>query len=482
MEGEKGKVRKRGLSSPSPPAQKNYRLKRSFLMGKRRGSTTTPVPVWKMIATQSQSLQASHFGGNAKDLSVSARKLAALLWEIDGMPSPTLKMDNSEGEKTAKQRIFESSKLRPLGSDPSLSTVSEVMLDPAKLCSCRRRQPSDCQKPLRASSNLRNSTSMEHNNLKDVYNGLAASKQLLDVLCRVGGLEQPEGISSTLVSALGAELERSCNRVSKLIHGQTKTESSVIDGVLKQARNGIHHAVPSTVGELETEKKLRRRIEKLNRKTEAELAETRASLARTAKELESEKKARRKVEQVCEELARGVWDLKRQFSKVREEVEKEREMFHLADLLREERVQMKLSDAKCLYEEKNALVDKLRNEVEAYLEGTKYGKEGDGSPRQDKTNELEKMLKETFQGLQQNQEKEKGAAVNQDEEDSDDSDLHSFELSMGEISKSLIWGNAVKNGSKRNFVDTSKGRISKKQPFIQNQKLQVSLLSECSTK
>lgn len=315
------------------------------------------------------------------------------------------------------------------------------------------------------------------NNLKDVYNGLTASKQLLDVLSRVCGLDQPECISSTLASALGVELGRSCNRVSKLIQGQ-KTERSEIDVVLKQIKHGIHHAVPSTVGELETEKKLRRRIEKLNRKTEAELAETRASLARAIKELEGEKKARIKVEQVCEELARGIWELKRQFAKVREEVEKEREMFHLADLIREERVQMKLSDAKCLYEEKNAVVDKLRNEVEAYLEGTKCGQEGDDSSRHDKRNELEKILKETLQGLQQ--ESRKDATVNQDEEESDDSDRHSIELrSLEEISKSFMSGDAVEIGSKGNSVDTSK---PKNHPFIQNPNLQMPLLSECSTK
>lgn len=120
MEGEKGKVRKRGLSS-SPPSKQNYRLKRTFLMGKRRGSTT-PVPTWKMISSQSQALQNHRSylsGGNAEDLSVSARKLAALLWEIDGMPSPTLKMEILEDNKTAaaRQRIL---------SDPFLSTVSEV--------------------------------------------------------------------------------------------------------------------------------------------------------------------------------------------------------------------------------------------------------------------------------------------------------------------------------------------------------------------
>ncbi|XP_057782003.1 uncharacterized protein LOC131000223 isoform X2 [Salvia miltiorrhiza] len=477
MEGEQGKVRKRGLSSSSSTSAQNYRLKRTFLMGKRRGSTT-PVPTWKMIASQSQSLQnhrCSLFGGNAKDLSVSARALAAFLWEIDGAPI-------LEDKRIAKHTIL----------DPSLNNVSEMILDPDKLCSGRRRQSAGCRKPLRPSSNLRSSTSIAQvdgmqnhvhglrDNLKDVYNGLIASKQLLEVLSRVGGLEQPECISSTLVSALGVELERSCNRVSKLIQGQKKTEKSEMDDVMmKQTKHGIHRAVPSTVVELEMEKKLRRRIEKLNRKTEAELAETRAALARAVKELESEKKARRKVEQVCEELARGVWELKRQFAKVREEVEKEREMFHLADLLREERLQMKLSDAKCLYEEKNALVDKLRNEVEAYLEGTKCGRKGDDSPRHNRRNELERILKETFQGLQRNQgkENEEGAAVNQDEEESDDSDLHSIELSIEEISKSFMWRDAVDNGSKRNCVDTSKGRIPKKQPFIQSQKLQMPLLS-----
>lgn len=269
---------------------------------------------------------------------------------------------------------------------------------------------------------------------------------MLHLLSRV--LQNPECISSTLISALGVELDRSRNRVSKLIQGG-KIEKSEID------------VFPSIVGELKTEKKLRQRSEKLTKKTEAELAETRASLTRVIKELESEKKARRKVEQVCEELARGVWDLKRQFGKVREEVEREREMFQIADLLREERVQMKLSDAKCLYEERNTLVEKLRNELEASLKGDNKGKE------------LEKLLKDSKQ--KQERRSENDAAVDQVEEGSDDSDLHSIELSMEEISK--VFGNAAKTGSGRNSFDTSKGRIPKKQPFAQNQKLQMALLS-----
>lgn len=286
-------------------------------------------------------------------------------------------------------------------------------------------------------------------NLEDVYNGMTTSKQLVHLLSRI--LENPECISSKLVSALGVELDRSCKGVSKLFRGERRQKSGI-------------DVFPSIIEELETEKKLRRRSEKLTKKTEAELAETRASLTRVIKELESEKKARRKVEQVCEELARGVWELKRQFGKVREEVEREREMFQIADLLREERVQMKLSDARCLYEERNTLVEKLRNELEASLKG------------ENKSMELETLLKDSKQ--KQERERESDAAGNEVEEESDDSDLHSIELSMEEISKSFIWGSAPKNGSRRNSFDTSKGRIPRKQQYAQNQKLQMALSSQ----
>lgn len=263
------------------------------------------------------------------------------------------------------------------------------------------------------------------------------------MLNRVWGVEQHDSTGTTLVSALRAELDRSCDRVSKLIQGQ-ETKRSDIEALLKQIKHIIINAVPSVLGELETEKKLRRRGEKLNKKTGAELEEAKASLAMAMKEVEREKKARRKVEQVCEELARGIGELKRQFAKVREEVEEERDMFHLADLLREERVQMKLSEAKCLYEEQNAVVERLRNELAAFLEG---GKEGGGSFGHDKNNDVERVLGEKLEN--QDKGSENNAAVNEDDEEkSDNSDLESIELSMEGISNSFVWGNAVKNGSK----------------------------------
>ena len=136
--------------------------------------------------------------------------------------------------------------------------------------------------------------------------------------------------------------------------------------------------IDSVAGELEVERKLRRRLESLNKKLGRELAETKASLVKVVKELESEKRAREIMEQVCDELARDVGEdnitqVEEEVKKTRKEVEEEREMMQLTDVLREAKIQMKLSEAKHQVKEKNYAVDKLRNQLEAFL-GTKKGK------------------------------------------------------------------------------------------------------------
>ena len=137
--------------------------------------------------------------------------------------------------------------------------------------------------------------------------------------------------------------------------------------------------IESVVGKHEVERKLRRRLESLNKKLGRELAETKASLVKVVKELESERGARDIVEQVCDELARDVGEdnitqVEEEVKKTRKEVEEEREMMQLTDVLREGKVQMKLSEANHQVKEKNSAVDKLRNQLKAFL-GTKKGKE-----------------------------------------------------------------------------------------------------------
>lgn len=118
------KIRKRGCSSSSSSSLvQRYRFKRAILVGKRGGGgggggggSSTPVPAWKTntkspalampAPEQSKGSLTSHqCGVKAKEVSVSARKLAATLWEINKVPSP---------------------KDKQILSDPSYSPISEV--------------------------------------------------------------------------------------------------------------------------------------------------------------------------------------------------------------------------------------------------------------------------------------------------------------------------------------------------------------------
>ncbi|XP_059627744.1 uncharacterized protein At5g41620 isoform X2 [Cornus florida] len=472
MEGE-CKIRKRGCSSSSSSSLvQNYRLKRAILVGKRGGSST-PVPTWKMSSRTVKNGESMKFapikGGDEVSVSVSARKLAATLWEINEVPSPEAngnKMKGVDGTKGDGHRRRRSS-IPQLGGLDYNGSIMEVETQP------HGRTPSRCIVGVKS-------------RLKDVSNGLTTSKEILKVLNRIWGLEEQHSSSLSLVSALRVELNRARVQVDQLIREQ-KSSRNEIDYLLKQfaeekavwktkEQDRIHNAIASVAEELKVEKKLRRQTERLNKKLGKELADTKASLSKAVKELESEKRAREILEQVCDELARGIGedraeveDLKRESAKVREEVEKERQMLQLADLLREERVQMKLLEAKYQFEEKNAAVDKLRNELEGWLR-TKIGEErDDGSPNFLKGEELE-YLRRTLQESCQNGEKEKdeGEVVNGKEHegsDSADSDLHSIELNMDDNCKSYNWSYAydaaAQNDSNRTSVDEKiKGRRS----------------------
>ncbi|XP_016476188.2 uncharacterized protein LOC107797784 [Nicotiana tabacum] len=511
------KVRKRGGSTSSSSSLiQSYRLKRAILVGKKGGSST-PVPMWKMNNSRSPSLQNDSNSKSFKILqqqttaakgigcekgqeifSVSARKLGATLWEINGVLTPNKKeeVNFDEVERVAKS----SSKFDSVAFQLSHSPVSERM-ERSKVGSHRRRTSIGSQKLLQTDFTLQNGclievdqTQQNHaqtvnkHRLKDVRNGLSASKELLKVLNRVWGLTEHQSTCLSLFSAIKAELDRACIQVTKLIHEQ-RYNNGEVDVLLKQfeeekaawklkEQDKIHTAITSIAKELKIEKKLRKQTERINKKLGKELADTKICLSKAVKELEGEKRAREILEQVCDELARGIGEdraeveeLKRQSAKVCEEVEKEREMLQLADVLREERVQMKLSEAKYQFEEKNAVVDKLRNELEAYLR-SKKGQEqgGDDSPNYERIKQLEKHLRETLPTTCYYQDKEKGngKVVNKEDDDDDsaDSDLHSIELNMDDNTKSYQWGSTLENDPKRFSVsDKSKGRKSISEKF-----------------
>ncbi|XP_030540155.1 uncharacterized protein LOC115747960 [Rhodamnia argentea] len=90
--------------------------------------------------------------------------------------------------------------------------------------------------------------------------------------------------------------------------------------------------------ELEHERRARKKVEHANKKLGKELAE--------------ERRGREALERVCERLAREVSADKADIDRMKGEMEEERKMLRLAEVLREERVQMKLAEARVLLEEK----------------------------------------------------------------------------------------------------------------------------------
>lgn len=144
--GEGKKIRKRGGCSPSSSASsalQNYRFKRAILATKKKTSiigSSTPVPTWRMVGSRSPSviLRAAAAASappkpGQEQPPVSARKLAATLWELNEVRSPrVVEHDDEEDEegfvekRVGRRRAKLRSCLPSHLSDPSHSPVSEV--------------------------------------------------------------------------------------------------------------------------------------------------------------------------------------------------------------------------------------------------------------------------------------------------------------------------------------------------------------------
>lgn len=107
-----------------------------------------------------------------------------------------------------------------------------------------------------------------------------------------------------------------------------------MDSELEMARA----QVAELKAKVEYERKARKKLESMNKKI--------------ARELSEEKKGREALERVCEELANHISSDKAEINRLRKEMEEERKMLRVAEVMREERIQMKLTEAKYLLEDK----------------------------------------------------------------------------------------------------------------------------------
>ncbi|ESW18461.1 hypothetical protein PHAVU_006G042900 [Phaseolus vulgaris] len=212
---------------------------------------------------------------------------------------------------------------------------------------------------------------------------LKTSDEVQNIYSQMKLLDQKVSTVSA-VSALEAELEQARAQIQEL---ETERHSSKrkLEHFLKKVgeeraswRSKEHEKIRAYVddikSELSRERKSRQRIEIVNSRLVNELADAKLLAKRYVQDYEKERKARELIEEICDELAKEIGEdkaeieaLKRESMKLREEVEEERKMLQMAEVWREERVHMKLIDAKVALDEKYSQMNKLVADLETFL-------------------------------------------------------------------------------------------------------------------
>lgn len=507
-------------SSPATSRAHSLKLKRAILVGKR-GGPCTPIPTWKMSFDDDNDDDNALGSYRAEkeeekplmvlnNKSVSARKLAANLWELQEIPRISAAMKKSAKISRDKDCGRDRSPLQLPAhlSDPSHSPLPPVAPSNSSL----RRQvaasliqhhaynernsgalqtvsPASCSSSLEVGAYDQAITPTSSLDLKirprESGYSLTTSTELLKVLNRIWSLEEQHSSSMSLVTALRVELDHTRARVQELMQEQ-KADRHQIDNLMKRfadekimwkskEQEKIRAAVQSVRDELEDERKLRRRSESLHRKLARELADVKTAFAKALQDLERERNARELVEDFCDELAIEVGkdkaegeDMKQESAKVKREIEEEQKILEIAEIWKEERVHMKLAETRFELDEKDAIVDRLRTELEAFLKAKRANNLRSEVRYQKDGRESDMFRRQSLESMHLN-----GAiSAPQDagDEDSVDSDLHSIELNRDSVDDRNIrgykWGYASLCS-----MDETKGRKSCEQKISFQQEI-----------
>eukprot|EP01018_Ginkgo_biloba_P010832 Gb_14837 [translate_table: standard] len=378
----------------------------------------TPTPGWKLYDNRSydgfgsgrrksgdNNKVCNNEDRNVSNAVVSARKLAASLWELQ-QQSGASKRFREKGERSTPISASIHRLQKGCSAQQTFQSIDTYSHGP-KSCKFKGMSSSShggLQRQKDGQIHLSNSIPGNGRNLEidsvkqsAVISNAAMEKatkwdsgctktsdDVFRVYNRIKTLEEQQTTSVSVVSALQTELDRARLRVQQLEYTQ-KSSQKELDHFLKKIaderaiwqnkeQERIRAIIQSLKEELNNERKAKRRMEMVNGKLAKELAEAKMTIMRSLQDLEKERKARELMEDVCDELAREIGEdkaeveeLKRESLKVREEVEEERKMLQMAEVWREERVQMKLVEAKLALEEKSSALDKLREDLEAFI-------------------------------------------------------------------------------------------------------------------
>ncbi|KAJ4957316.1 hypothetical protein NE237_014099 [Protea cynaroides] len=472
------------------------KLKRGILVGKR-GGPCTPVPTWKLGGAQDTTIK----DPLTLPPTVSARKLGANLWELQQLPL-------SEMSKVGLRPRHHKNKGLELPTHFADPSHSPLPAQPASASSLRRHVAASLMQhhqsiernghalqplsPASYGSSLElaaynpavtPTSSLElKGRLGEAGYSLKTSTELLKVLNRIWSLEEQHTSNIALVKALKIELDRARSRTKELLQEQL-ADRQELDDLRKQIaevkvvrkskeQDCIKAAVQSVKDELEDEKKLRKRSESLHRKLARELLEIKSAFSKALKELERERKARALLEDLCDEFARGIGDYDQEVRTLKHKSDKDcggkddhdRLVLHISEAWLDERMQMKLAEARCDLTENNTMVDKLSSEIETFLQAKRSGssKCNDlGVPKDHKDNYLRRHSLESVY-LNEALSAPKDA---EDEKDSIGSDSHCFELNKCIKEKGTNdWSRSNLEETGEDYLEEMKSNPIKKKP------------------
>ncbi|XVE50631.1 hypothetical protein DITRI_Ditri01bG0179000 [Diplodiscus trichospermus] len=312
---------------------------------------------------------------------VSARKLAAGLWRLQLPETVTLgggeRMRDRSGFKQSGNEFMGSPFLyhhkdKIYGSDAKDSLQSPCSVSGTKNGLLHKIEPS-----------IQFSNSAMEGATKWDPVCLKTTDEVRQIYTHMKCLDQQVSAVS-IVSALEAELDEARARIEDL-ETERRSSKKKLEHFLRKVseeraawRSKEHEKIRAFVddvkADLNREKKNRQRLEIVNSKLVNELAAAKLSAKRYMQEYQKERKARELIEEVCDELAKEIGEdkaeveaLKRDSMKLQEEANEERKMLQMAEVWREERVHMKLIDAKVALEERYSQMNKLVADLETFL-------------------------------------------------------------------------------------------------------------------
>ncbi|CAL4947042.1 unnamed protein product [Urochloa decumbens] len=369
-----------GAATPPRPGSasrrraRRVRVQSPSLASVRRGAappTLTPPPPqpppetppvrWPLDAGDAGARSASRPGAGA---GLSVREIAAALWRMQPPQAPP------PGPERARRRA-ESSTKRPHTPDhcqhykavvqgrTGNRTVSNVSHEMEGHSAVRQIEPEVATKWnhqfMKASQGVYDDH-IEHN-LRDAGGEIYSLKEELMV-------------AQDRIHELEAECRSTKKQLDRLVKNLAEEKASW----KSREHDKAHHILDAVKEELNRERKQRQRAEMMNSKLLNDLSEMKFAAKRYLQDYEKERKARVLMEEVCDELAKEIAEdkaeveaMRSESMKIRDELEEEKKMLQMAEVWREERVQMKLVDAKLALENKYSQLSKLQDELEVLL-------------------------------------------------------------------------------------------------------------------